>query len=59
MSRCQLLLRSLVLVTTYANVCSLKKINLQADRSGTIVEVLAEDGKPVSVDTVSSSNDYS
>lgn len=26
---------------------------VQADQSGTVVEILAEDGKPVSVDTVS------
>ena len=26
--------------------------NFQADQSGTIVEIIAEDGKPVSVDTV-------
>lgn len=29
---------------------------LQADQSGTIVEIVAEDGKPVSIDTVSFSD---
>lgn len=32
------------------------ELPLQADQSGTIVEIVAEDGKPVSIDTVSFPN---
>jgi len=38
----------------FSSIFLLKKLcTLQADQSGTIVEIVAEDAKPVSVDTVS------
>lgn len=36
----------------YMSCLYLLYVQLQADQSGTIAEILAEDGKPVSVDTV-------
>lgn len=40
----------------YVSCLYLLYVQLQADQSGTIAEILAEDGKPVSVDTVLSLN---